>query len=275
MEKEVRKIVYDEDLGIEAYRFQGVVQEFPNHFHEHYMIGFMESGKRVMDCGDRCYEIGRGGLILLNPLDCHTCREKEGCSLDFRGLNIPPDSMRRAMREIHGTGFLPRFRSPLEPHSELAPQVRELHGMIMKEFEPLQKEERFLLVLDQLTQEYADREEAEPEPEPSQLVRTVCAYIDAHYAERLTLAALCDLTGLSKYHLIRSFTRQQGISPYSYLETVRIAAARKLLEEGASPVDVALRTGFSDQSHFSNFFKKFIGLTPRQYADIFKDKKEK
>ena len=39
-------VVYDEELQIEAYRFEGIVQPFPNHFHEHYVIGFVEDGQR-------------------------------------------------------------------------------------------------------------------------------------------------------------------------------------------------------------------------------------
>lgn len=88
--------------------------------------------------------------------------------------------------------------------------------------------------------------------------------------DSITLDDLSKLAGLSKYYLLRSFTKQKGISPYSYLETIRIGKAKKLLEQGVLPVDAALQTGFSDQSHFSNFFKKFIGLTPKQYMNIYK-----
>lgn len=42
MNKEIRTVVYDDELRIEAYRFEGIVQPFPNHFHEYYVIGFME-----------------------------------------------------------------------------------------------------------------------------------------------------------------------------------------------------------------------------------------
>ena len=41
------------------------------------------------------------------------------------------------------------------------------------------------------------------------------------------------------------------------------------MEQGIAPVDAAAMAGFSDQSHFTNFFKEFIGLTPRQYQKIF------
>ncbi|WP_395027560.1 helix-turn-helix transcriptional regulator, partial [Robinsoniella sp.] len=67
------------------------------------------------------------------------------------------------------------------------------------------------------------------------------------------------------------FTRLRGITPYRYLETVRVNEAKKLLEQGIEPIEAAMQTGFVDQSHFSNFFKDFIGLTPKQYQNIFKD----
>ncbi|MPN58983.1 HTH-type transcriptional activator Btr [bioreactor metagenome] len=89
--------------------------------------------------------------------------------------------------------------------------------------------------------------------------------------KNITLNELSELAGLSKYYLLRSFTKQKGISPYRYLETIRIDRAKKLLEKGLLPIEAALQTGFADQSHFSNFFKKFIGLTPKQYMNIFKD----
>ena len=44
MKKEVRTVVYDDELRMEAYRFEGIVQPFPRHFHEHYVIGVVEKG---------------------------------------------------------------------------------------------------------------------------------------------------------------------------------------------------------------------------------------
>jgi len=50
---------------------------------------------------------------------------------------------------------------------------------------------------------------------------------------------------------------------------VRINQAKQLLEKGLEPLETAYQTGFSDQSHFTNFFKQFIGITPKQYQKIF------
>lgn len=107
-----------------------------------------------------------------------------------------------------------------------------------------------------------------PEAEEAE-IQKICAYLDANYAERISLDDLCRLSGLDKYYLLRAFTRYCGITPYRYLETVRVARAKSMLEEGSPPLETALRAGFADQSHFTKFFKSFIGLTPRQYQRIF------
>ena len=44
MNRETRTVCYDEDLNMEAYHLEGLVRPFPSHFHEHYVIGYVEEG---------------------------------------------------------------------------------------------------------------------------------------------------------------------------------------------------------------------------------------
>lgn len=73
MKKEIRTVVYDDELHIEAYRFEGIVQPFPNHFHSHYVIGFVEDGQRVLSCKGKKYTIDKGNIVIFNPGDNHSC----------------------------------------------------------------------------------------------------------------------------------------------------------------------------------------------------------
>ncbi len=267
--KEVRIVKYDIELKMEAYLFQGIMQKFPKHFHEYFVIGFIEKGKRFLSCKNREYIIEPGDLLLFNPRDPHWCEQIDGKVLDYRCINIQPEIMGKAVYEIAGKAALPYFTTQVVFHSELVTVLHELHQIIMEEEKDFKKEEMFFFLLEQLLQEYTKRELSEEIMEQSVEIKTICEYLETHYMESITLQDLCGLTGRSKYYLLRSFTKQKGISPYNYLETVRIDKAKKLLEKGSYPVDVALQTGFSDQSHFSNFFKKYIGLTPMQYRSIF------
>ena len=93
--------------------------------------------------------------------------------------------------------------------------------------------------------------------------------MEAHFAEPLTLDDLTAIAHCSRSYLIRVFTQQVGVSPYRYLQTIRLNQAKKWLEQGLAPSDAANQAGFSDQSHFTHFFKDFIGLTPKQYQRIY------
>jgi len=270
MNKESRTVVYDSELKIEAYHFAGIMQKFPNHFHDYYVIGFIESGRRYLSCKHKEYTIDPGDLLLFNPYDNHACEQVDADGLDYRCINIQPEIMQKVNLEITGNDDLPSFSPSVVVGSELVSLLKELHLMIMSIEQEFRKEELFFFLLQQLIEEYAQQQPIYPESEPSEQVTRVCEYLENNYMNSIALDDLSELTGLSKYYLLRCFTKQKGISPYSYLETIRISKAKKLLEQGMMPVDAALQTGFTDQSHFSNFFKKYIGLTPKQYKNMYK-----
>ena len=271
MEQETRTVKYDPELKIEAYSFKGIMQKFPNHFHDYYVIGFIESGERCLSCKNRKYTVEPKDLLLFNPHDNHTCEQINGGTLDYRCINVPPETMSKAAFEITGKEYLPYFSPAVIFHSELASLLRELHMIIMEEEKDFRKEEIFFFLLEQLIEEFSEEGIEQSGPEENRETKIICNYLEKNYMKNITLDELSGLTGLSKYYLLRSFTKQKGISPYRYLETIRIDRAKKLLEQGVLPIEAALQTGFADQSHFSNFFKKFIGLTPKQYMNIFID----
>lgn len=100
--QEQRHIYYDKDLQIEAYNLSGIVQKFPVHFHEFYVIGFMEGGKRHLWCRNQEYDTQRGDVILFNPRETHNCAPVAGEVLDYRAINVPVDVMDKAVKEITG-----------------------------------------------------------------------------------------------------------------------------------------------------------------------------
>lgn len=271
MGREIRMVKYDAELKVEAYHFQGIMQKFPNHFHDYYVIGFIENGQRCLSCKNKNYRIEPGDLLLFNPRDNHACEQIDGKTLDYRCINIQQETMSKAVFEITERNYSPYFTPQVVFHSELVSLLGELHQMIMREEKDFRKEEIFFFLLEQLIEEYTEQEMPPAKPGQSAEAKAICEFLENNYSKNITLDDLSGLTGLSKYHLLRSFTKQKGISPYSYLTTIRIDQAKKLLEQGVTPLDTALQTGFADQSHFSNFFKKFIGLTPKQYGNIFKN----
>lgn len=273
MKREVRTVCYDEELRLEAYRFEGIVQPFPNHFHEYYVIGFVEKGERCLLCKNNEYTITRGDILLFNPGDNHACVQSDEGTLDYRGLNISKETMLDLAQEVTGRREFPLFSRNVISDENLAGDLRTLHQMIMEGGTDFGKEESLLLLISLLTEQYS-KPFSVYVPECREEIEKTCSFIQEHYAEHLDLDRMCKYAGISKSTLLRAFTKSKGVTPYRYLQSIRVNEAKKLLENGISPVQTAMQTGFSDQSHFTNAFTMFIGLSPGAYREIFLERKK-
>lgn len=268
MDNETRAAVYDSELHLEAYRLRGIVQPFPNHFHDYYVLGLVESGQRMLVCRGRTYTLKAGDILLLNPGDSHACAQSDGGTLDYRGLNLPQQTMQALAQEITGRPGLPGFSQNALADPEAAGCLRALHRAVMERTPGFSREEDLLLLLSLLLQRYGQPFER-CIPACRDEIERACAFMEQHYVRRISLEQLCRCSNLSRSALLRAFTKDKGVTPYSYLQNIRIGQAKKLLEQGVPPVEAALRTGFSDQSHFAHYFQRFIGLPPGAYRDIF------
>lgn len=268
-QQEQRHVYYDRDLKIEAYNLSGIVQKFPNHFHEYYVIGFVEGGRRHLWCKDREYDLSAGDLILFNPRDNHYCAPLNGELLDYRAVNIKPEVMERFAREITGQDSMPRFTCNVVYQSDITQSLGNLYKTIVERAPRLAREEALFFLLEQVLLEYAAPFNEAGISEPGPQIQTLCTYMEEHFSDNITLDDLLSMTSFGKSYLLRAFTKQVGVSPYRYLQTIRLDRAKQFLQDGVPPIDAAMMAGFSDQSHFTNFFKEFIGLTPKQYQRIF------
>lgn len=274
MRQEIRTVVHDEDLQIEAYRFEGFVRPFPSHFHMYYVIGYIESGQRTLSCKNQEYAVGPGHILIFNPGDSHACVQTGGGTLDYRGFNLSKEVLLRLAEEIDGQQRPPVFSANVLLDSEIARCLRTLHDLVMSGSHSPDKAENLLLLGTLLLQKYG-QPLPRPVPRYDEEVRRVCAFIEENHSEHICLDQLCRCAGLSRSTLLRAFTCSKGVTPYRYLENIRVNRAKELLEQGVPPVEAALRTGFSDQSHFTNYFDRFIGLSPGVYRDIFPPKNKK
>jgi AraC family transcriptional regulator len=92
-------------------------------------------------------------------------------------------------------------------------------------------------------------------------------YVRANLSAKITMQKIADAVGINQAFLFRGFRNTFACSPYQYVLSERIAAAKKMLAYGELPlVEIALMTGFSIHSHFSMVFSRQMGLSPTEYA---------
>lgn len=93
-------------------------------------------------------------------------------------------------------------------------------------------------------------------------------YLDANYAENITLDTLASISHMNKYYMAHAFTRYVGVSPITYLLQKRIEEGKSLLGSTSHSISqISTILGFSSQSYFSQAFKKATGRTPVQYRN--------
>ncbi len=102
---------------------------------------------------------------------------------------------------------------------------------------------------------------------PRKLQKAVSLIADNLEQEQsIPLAEVAAQVGMSRFHFSRAFKQSMGLSPINYIARQRIERAKKLLTQTDLPIaDIALRAGFSGQSHFTTLFRRLVGVTPRLF----------
>jgi AraC-like DNA-binding protein len=87
-------------------------------------------------------------------------------------------------------------------------------------------------------------------------------YLREHFAETVRLSTLSGLVGISRFHFLRTFARDTGLTPHAFQDQLRIAHGLRLLKQGQSTAEAADAAGYSDLSHFTRALKRSHGVTP-------------
>lgn len=111
----------------------------------------------------------------------------------------------------------------------------------------------------------------EPEEKPNiqevpEDVEKICHYIGANYSSRLTLDAIADKAGYSKYYVNRLFKKYKGTTVMDYLIHIRIEQAKAMLRsENYSVKQISKMVGYTEPNYFILTFKKLEGMSPLKY----------
>ncbi|MDR2418280.1 MAG: PocR ligand-binding domain-containing protein [Treponema sp.] len=106
----------------------------------------------------------------------------------------------------------------------------------------------------------------------SQPLSRAIEYVRHHYASDLSLSAVADAVFVSKYYLSHLFQKEMKTTFSSYIRRIRIEMAKRFIKEDntAQIQEIASRVGFNDANYFTKVFKKFSGVTPKEYQTFFK-----
>lgn len=97
-------------------------------------------------------------------------------------------------------------------------------------------------------------------------LKVIREYIDEHFYEDISTASLSKKFGYSEEHFCRLFKSETGLSPMSYIRTLRLEKASELLRKDKRPLSIiAEECGFNSVQYFAQSFKSQYDLTPSEY----------
>jgi AraC-like DNA-binding protein len=258
--------------GLQFIHARFVTHRFARHVHDYFVIGIIEDGLQTFSYRGAKQGTAQGGIILLNPDEPHTGEAATGSGFVYKALYPSPELMSRVSSDVAGVAGVQRFfSSPIVYDKDLAQRLLQLHHVLVRDASTLEGESLALHLFAQLLMRYGDGKlSATRSGQERTAVLRAREYLEAHYARNVSLVELAQYVALSPFHLTRVFKQTTGLPPHAYLESIRIRRAQQLLKGDLPVIEVALATGFADQSHFTHRFRRFVGVTPAHYQKMSK-----
>ena len=259
--------------GVEVCRVDESRHVFPEHAHEGiYVVGLMDRGSSYC-LGPQQTDslVAKGQIALINPGQLHSGVPYRGDRVSYRMFYFTLETMASAVCELS------RNRTPSLAFTQMILDDPRLRHYLQRLFrivgQPCDRLAKESVVMDTLVHLVAFRSNVDLRPIAhrcsQRTIDRAMDYLAADLDQKVSLATAAKVVGLSRYHFLRVFKRETGLSPHLFRTLRRIDRAKHHLRNKMSLSETALTVGFSDQSHFSNTFRKYTGATPGQYLASF------
>ncbi len=236
---------------------------FEPHRHDTYAIGVTTAGVQRFGYRGSRRTCLPGQVHVLHPDELHDGAAGTDDGLRYRILYLAPELVRQAL----GERALPFVPEPVHDPTPATELLRTILQEIDDPIDDLARTEIAATVADTL-RALCGRPVARPAPIDLRAVDTVRAHLAAHACEPTSAETLERIAGTDRYTIARHFRRAFGTSPDRYRTMRRLGHARLGIERGTPLAEVAIETGFADQSHMTRQFKRTFGLTPARWAEM-------
>ena len=245
-----------------------------NHFLFHYVISgcgrlYANNGEET----DQEYILGANQGFLICPEQINTYIA--GGSQPWKYVWVEFDGLRA--EECLSNAGLGRTQPIYQPQTAAqGEKLRDqmLHISDSASASPLYLIGQLYLFVDLLIASSSTRKKTGGKPARDFYIQEAAVYIQQNYQRNLTVEEVADFCKLNRNYFSRRFKEVMGCTPQEFLIRLRLTNAAKLMDTTADPIkDIAAQCGYPNQLHFSQAFKRFYGLPPREWRQRSKEKK--
>jgi AraC family L-rhamnose operon transcriptional activator RhaR/AraC family L-rhamnose operon regulatory protein RhaS len=250
---------------------------FPFHVHEFWQLSFVFSGRGTCSVEREKYEIQGGDVVVIPPGRIHGFKNVRNIILadiqiktdffqaDYFGISQIPEFRKLFALEPSTHGIHIRLSVPvfLELRSQIESLIREL-SQKLPGYGAATGSLLIQLLLILIRNLAGNQNDSQIRAD----ILNLLIFARENYRRHLSVKELTNYSGFSESWVLRIFKQYTGYSPSVYLNHLRITdIAKELLSSSRSITDIALDAGFNDSNYFSRCFKKYMGISPREYRN--------
>ena len=274
-----RQYMLSEDFELYYYS-DSSLKRVASHAHDYYEFYFFLEGDVSMEIEARSYPLAHGDVILIPPGVSHKliihdpaqpyrrfvfwmsrefCRHLLALSADYGYLM-------QVVRERQDYIFHNDRITFNAIQSRLLRLLEEMRGRRFCRDAQISLCVKDLLLY--LTRLIYERNHTRLQPETDSLYESLCAFIEEHIEEKLSLERLSEEFFVSKYHIAHVFKENLGLSVHKYVMKKRLGLCRQAILSDMSVTEAYQAFGFGDYSSFYRAFKREYGISPKEVRDM-------
>lgn len=241
-----------------------------NHSHDEISLGIINKGETYLEYEGKKIFIEPKDAIFLSDNIIHKCNFGENQELEFKMIYIDKkwfDTINNSGNTFFCDNTLKEIKISLK---KLNIDEMKTVDLLVRNLtlEDKNKEEILIEILDIVIgfDEYYDNKDIDGKESYINFEK-IKNIINKNFKNKISLETLSEITGLSKYYIIKLFKDKSKTTPHAYQTMLRINYAKKELGKNRKISDIAYEIGFYDQSHFTKTFKEYFGITPQEYKN--------
>lgn len=237
-------------------------QDFPKHVHETFCISLIRSGIEKIELEDSFLYSQSNTISITNPYEVHAnpVVDKDAkvsfdtiyLSGDFLSHILNGNAVEFKNRQIHDNQINKQFTRLID----------QLKCVDLRKHESVLSD--FIHQLYPYSQISTDRKNTSFQ---SAYLTELITYIEQNLEDKLYLDELAKITHLNKFGFAKKFKTLTGMTPMSYVLMKKVFSAKAKISPDCDLTDLAYTYNFTDLAHFSHSFKKYVGISPREYRN--------
>lgn len=238
-------------------------RHYKPHMHKAFCIAAIEKGEVDYLVAGELARLRPGGIGLINPQTLHACNPDTACQRTYFMLFLDENWCLKLQQAMWGVKTFSPAVTHLLADEPLFDRCLGAMKALVAEGDLLEKEQLLVETAEAVFQKAC--RPGETQTAQPLMIDQARQLLESDLDQDLTLGQAASELGANPYTLLRQFKAATGLTPHAFRLNCRIERAKKLLQQGMEISQVALESGFFDQSHFHRHFKAMTTLTPKAY----------